>query len=743
MAALPEYNRNGSVETGTTGPVATAAAFSSGGLDESTGRQFMGATLGVSEALDRRRRQDDAAWAVNTASQAQLFWTTHMEDLKKKAGSGAGDFTKNVSDEYSKFMENYLDGAPSGESQLMLRDHLNRIGEQVIGHASAFEDQERQKKFMLDAGNYLDNNMAIVALDPTKAPEKAKEAQAFINAMHDRIPASELDSMKNKASDELYFTAMQSLATTDPKGLLKSMQAGEWNGKVSGPRFSSMLEHVRNQVAEGDYLGQVQQGELIKSNLAEYENNGDIFKLTKPDFTVFGKHAQAKEYEYSMDLRASGAMYGRNRILREGSPQQIQNLMEDMAKPPEKPFVPGGDGLPEDVMDKLNHATMVEYKRQMELRQNHPADAGLQDPGVMKAFTAWQDASSSNDPDVKASLPALRANYFNKTMAAQIYMGVAPTQVQFATQGMALSAATRINNLTDKTQLEMTLKNLSEQYGEHWGSLLNQMNRLPDDKRPPAMVSVLAANVGQPYFGVLMKTMHTPTNDLKDLVTKFGGKDKEFDASMEGQPGIQALRSSMTTMNGNDQSKGLDEYLQSIKQVAMQLYVDKKASSEAQAVQIATKMLVNNTVGEVNGVSYLAPRNFATNGSDYTKNDAMRLNFNLRSMITHQANLSPDKMNLAQFSIPAGLDKEAQAKPVRRMILNNSFWHANQDGRTMSLWVKPDLSVVKDPAKQGGPFMLLGKDGYPITVDCDKYATQVLSYGNKTSGGQSSPPAEN
>lgn len=714
MAKLDTYQRTGSIETGSTGPQASADAFN-GGLDERTGKQFMGAALQAADVLDKRRREDDAVWANSVAMKSELHWQEYM--IKAQTGPDAGKpgFSLKIQEEYEKYMQETIESAPTQSTQTYLMSHLGNLGQKVQGQALTFEAQERLAARTNEMSTAIDAATALASRAGSfeEAEKLAQGQMEMVSGISGLQPHQKL-ALGNQAK-EIYKGWLVGQGEQDPRGVLQTIEEGKLDGKVDGGWLAGYMTHLRSKADQLDAITGMNNANA-KKNLSLYrQTNGKNPNWYTPpkDSKGLAKASAQEQYDYEM-------YHGRQYILN-NEPKNIDVYVRSLEQAGKS--------------DQAQQLAMFADK-QLKMLNIDPGGAAMADSSVEGAYQEFQLAAQAaqGDKEKLAAADALRQKYVQLSSANQVARGVPTTRVNPVPLSDSAKYATQISKMAlenpDATQ--SVFQQIENEWGDQYMNVVRgmQSDKLPENVRLPDAYSIVAVKKGKPEAANFIMSLATKDKDINDFVKTSGYKEDDFSKAV-GENSV--MRNLSLAINASGNRMGVSSsYNRAIERYSKYLMQRGLASKPSEAVAKAANSIFANEfhIGDLNGVKYAIPA-ADSNRIPYTENDVRRIQHRLDSIHTEIINSEPGQFNLDQFGGgDSRIKPEDRHYGVMRQLAKNAQWINTSDGRGVELYWdttgKGDLVQVND------------KNGKPIFESFDDLAYQPwLSEG--LSSGPSGP----
>jgi hypothetical protein len=263
----------------------------------------------VGESLAKVQQSDAASYTLNALSKAQAQWHQHLQDSMQSAAPGAPGFTKQISDDYGKFVDDQVKNAPRGPAQRYLQSHLTELGGQLTQTAMLFEAKQRQDnniniaaKSVDDAGNELMNNPGVFG-------ERLAQRRELINGLN--MDPDIKQKLQDHATQTLAKFATMGDIEKDPYGAMKDLASATpqklYTQALTPELKQQMLDHadrmLHQRVADGERLEQMQAKDQEKA--AESIMSQGLTMSTQGKLTtawVVANHALLKPSQYEFML---------------------------------------------------------------------------------------------------------------------------------------------------------------------------------------------------------------------------------------------------------------------------------------------------------------------------------------------------------------------------------------------------------------------------------------------------------
>lgn len=770
MARIPTYVASESAQTGAVQQEAPLSVFGSG---KGEGMERAGqALMGVGELLDKRRREQEAIWADNVVTNAEIEWNRKMQELQTSAGPGAVGFTGTVARYWDKFQADTLKSAPTGSSSNLLRSSLNNMRQRVTNHAQVFEAQERVAKQIDDVEYNVSQKMALAALDPTQTDELMRTAGIAVSTVNGLTSPSKAADMSRRAKEGIYAASIEGqMARGDSRGALERLTAKDEKGNVEavkylgGAKYVSLLNEAQSRAAHATAFDVAEGKKDFEDNLALIADG----KTPRTGFSVPGiaqrvTGANKDQFDVvhkSMATQVTGAYwtaFGREQLRGKSEVERAAVLAQMSAKPEDVPF---RGRLPAEGLDPATgvQIQLLDYKYASELHKdlvawNRADVAGMQadpasyfsttNPEVGRAYQSAASAASSYNTAKSSGttgreLAVLEAQTHNafqsaikSNLLAQERAGI-PTALQ---QVLPLSRAATINQEILSGRIDGIVpyfQQMQAEYGDDYyeKALHGLMNpALKGDALDPVYAEVGMTWRQTGATRLVLEALRARQKDPKAFAETYPTKAEEEAATQALYTEDYRNFLQATSVNGG----GLPfqrAKLETAKLLMFQFQREAGSSNVTGAARKAATLKFTDYAhyleqdgGHMLAVPKLSSQGQPIEGFSWTREltpgiaaggNMDMVQYNLRNLQTLYADWPAEKFSDEHFaSANPHLSAEQRSKIFNEALRSNSFWVTN--GKNAELWIEGGA---------GEDFPVKLKNGNVVS-----YSFDALAFGN-------------
>lgn len=510
MARIPVYQQGVSARQGLgPGPTGNRPIAVGGGavLGQVAGDLAqVGANLQTT--LERKDREDAAAWSAEQLGSARLHWTQQQIDREQNAPAGAKDYTGTLTKDFDSYAENLLMSAPNEEARGYLRERLTAMKTDIVGRGMQFEARSRLNDRVDKIGKGIDQSRIAVDLDPSQFQSALAENIATLDALD--IPEQSKVKLRDKAVQDISFAAVSSRLRSQPQQVLAQLKSENGGGAADVAMLNADNRIQLRNAAEAE----------MKRREAEARQAAAISRA-EMGFRVqdaTAAYMQGLQFDNPPSAGELRATYG---------PERGQQVFESMSKAQQY-----GVGVKE-------YATLPISERPQFLNERAPAVAGVATEGFAedaKLFgkmlsdvqdldkqlvkdgagyaikyapevnTAWQAVMAADDP---STAQAAYQAYAEAVKGEQARLGVPQPTVIPASYAAHIAAAFKDPANAGPRQIQM-IEEMKTNWGQHFPDVFKQVaGQLPDS------VKIIGSGVDRDTATLLSGIAPVKTEELK------------------------------------------------------------------------------------------------------------------------------------------------------------------------------------------------------------------------------------
>lgn len=510
MARIPVYQQGVSARQGLgPGPTGNRPIAVGGGavLGQVAGDLAqVGANLQTT--LERKDREDAAAWSAEQLGNARLHWTQQQIDREQNAPAGAKDYTGTLTKDFDSYADNLLMSAPNEEARGYLRERLTAMKTDIVGRGMQFEARSRLNDRVDKIGKGIDQSRIAVDLDPSQFQSALAENIATLDALD--IPEQSKVKLRDKAVQDISFAAVSSRLRSQPQQVLAQLKSENGGGASDVAMLNADNRIQLRNAAEAE----------MKRREAEARQAAAISRA-EMGFRVqdaTAAYMQGLQFDNPPSAGELRATYG---------PERGQQIFDSMSKAQQY-----GVGVKE-------YATLPISERPKFLNERVPAVAGVATEGFAedaKLFgkmlsdvqdldkqlvkdgagyaikyapevnTAWQAVMAADDP---STAQAAYQAYAEAVKGEQARLGVPQPTVIPASYAAHIAAAFKDPANAGPRQIQM-IEEMKTNWGQHFPDVFKQVaGQLPDS------VKIIGSGVDRDTATLLSGIAPVKTDELK------------------------------------------------------------------------------------------------------------------------------------------------------------------------------------------------------------------------------------
>lgn len=624
MARIPVYQQGVSARQGL-GPGPTGnrpIAVGNGAVLGQVAGDLAQVGANLQTTLERKDREDAAAWSAEQLGNARLHWTQQQIDREQNAPAGAKDYTGTLTKDFDSYADNLLMSAPNEEARGYLRERLTAMKTDIVGRGMQFEARSRLNDRVDKIGKGIDQSRIAVDLDPSQFQSALAENIATLDALD--IPEQSKVKLRDKAVQDISFAAVSSRLRSQPQQVLAQLKSENGGGAADVAMLNADNRIQLRNAAEAE----------MKRREAEARQAAAISRA-EMGFRVqdaTAAYMQGLQFDNPPSAGELRAAYG---------PERGQQVFESMSKAQQY-----GVGVKE-------YATLPISDRPQFLNERAPAVAGVATEGFAedaKLFgkmlsdvqdldkqlvkdgagyaikyapevnTAWQAVMAADDP---STAQAAYQAYAEAVKGEQARLGVPQPTVIPASYAAHIAAAFKDPANAGPRQIQM-IEEMQNNWGQHFPDVFKQVaGQLPDsvkiigsgvDRDTATLLSGIApVKTEELKAPIPSSDVNLMTNSLQEAMAPFG---RTFAA--QGQNGSttfasvfnEAYRGALAQMaqgkSANDAAEDMAKRLTANYQIDGSLRVPNKYDIDS--VQEGVQAIVSNikasdlSLSEVKGV---------------------------------------------------------------------------------------------------------------------------------------------
>lgn len=510
MARIPVYQQGVSARQGL-GPGPTGnrpIAVGSGAVLGQVAGDLAQVGANLQTTLERKDREDAAAWSAEQLGNARLHWTQQQIDREQNAPAGAKDYTGTLTKDFDSYADNLLMSAPNEEARGYLRERLTAMKTDIVGRGMQFEARSRLNDRVDKISKGIDQSRIAVDLDPSQFQSALAENIATLDALD--IPEQSKVKLRDKAVQDISFAAVSSRLRSQPQQVLAQLKSENGGGAADVAMLNADNRIQLRNAAEAE----------MKRREAEARQAAAISRA-EMGFRVqdaTAAYMQGLQFDNPPSAGELRATYG---------PERGQQIFESMSKAQQY-----GVGVKE-------YATLPISERPKFLNERAPAVAGVATEGFAedaKLFgkmlsdvqdldkqlvkdgagyaikyapevnTAWQAVMAADDP---STAQAAYQAYAEAVKGEQARLGVPQPTVIPASYAAHIAAAFKDPANAGPRQIQM-IEEMKTNWGQHFPDVFKQVaGQLPDS------VKIIGSGVDRDTATLLSGIAPVKTDELK------------------------------------------------------------------------------------------------------------------------------------------------------------------------------------------------------------------------------------
>jgi len=478
---------------------------------------------------------------------------------------------------------------------------------------------DRRARKTVDTVNKYAN---IVNSNPGQFESALDDVDAMIDAAG--LPLDVADKQKSTARAALARSAVYGQMETNPGGVLKQLQGGQWDDYLDNDVKISAVNAAQSEIKRRESEAKA------NAAMSRAENFQDAADLAQSDLMsrrMTGKSVDAaglatiragftdKQWDkYQSAAAKMDATFKVTGDMRSQSYAEIQQTLEKS-----KPKLAADGTAPHDYADQVTAHNEAQKIANDILRDRKADPASAARDAFPDVALAWdQQGANAEDPG------HLRVA-IKKTLAAQTAMGIAPDRQKPLPAQMAASIAGTIRS-APPTEAAKALKAYADQFGANWSKVYGQIAPQLDPN------SAAAATLSPNMAAVLLETSRTsgstgkPGSGLDDLRRTLGvaaSGANSITAIIAEDGDFEDFRRAMSR-KGRGGNVGI-AWSQAAETLALGIMQREGVSKEA-AAQTAIKELVGSkyNFGRVNSVPFVTPKRVDADAAEASARQIMQ-----------------------------------------------------------------------------------------------------------------------
>lgn len=626
-----------------------AGAFQSG-LQPAAANSLAGAANTISEALTKRKQEEEQMWVMNSMAKAQKEWMENMEKRKAAAGDGAPNFTPNLIKDFDQYVSQATANAPTGTAQKALESNLKNLGLGLERQALGFESQERLSYIVRQNAMRIDNDSMIVYRNPEALNDMLGNNETCAGILSKRLSPSEGARVKLAGSTQLITAAMQSYGDNNPQAGIDLIDSGKLDGKIDGNQLINMRQMLINKKGTVDGVQKFYAQQDAEKMVYNLEHGAPLPENMTPENIaqrMGGTPDQIKVNTLKLQKQAqiSNEIGKSSQVVRFGTPEDVFSVLEN-----HKPYPnTAGSAEPRLIQDQNGNIVPSLLTPQDEesiyaglVKMNNERIKGLSEDSMGYAMEEPSLAKKFENANISDN-PQDLIDAINEGISSQIRMGVPPQDVKPIRLSDQIAIANSLKTLKpDEFQNYIGQQRVkyggNEAGGGYFDKILNSVLALPKDKAPDARYIFAAKNSGNPAaVSTILETIHETNQDPEKISKILNAQKKDgfdpkgdidnlvFDQSSQAS----SIASSLVPTMGVDFGVKMQNLTRDVAQL---LYYKKEAPTPEDAYEMANSFVVNSMfsgTGKTNTREYPIPKNSEKTGKPYTEEEQLRLKANL------------------------------------------------------------------------------------------------------------------
>lgn len=192
-------------------------------IPERSGASIGSAVSDLGNATARVAQSEGANYAAQALGDAQQKWTQELVQRQQSAPAGAPNFAGGVMQDYTKYVQDTVKGAPNGEAGNFLQQRLNAFGTQLFEKSAIFEAQQRQDHNVSVAQQSIDSAGSELMTSPENFTTRLAERRELIGAMN--MDGNVREKLVDQATQSMARAATLGAITKDPYTAINELQS--------------------------------------------------------------------------------------------------------------------------------------------------------------------------------------------------------------------------------------------------------------------------------------------------------------------------------------------------------------------------------------------------------------------------------------------------------------------------------------------------------------------------------------
>ena len=489
---------------------------------------------------------------------------------------------------------------------------------------------------------------------------------------------------------------------------------------ISLPRQTSIKSKIATSRKTHDDLDKAMTAQLLKSNIAQIEETGEpLASYNHKHFEML--HGEDKAFEAELAMSQAMKKFDFKTSITLKRPEEIRNLLEEA-----RPKV----GSPEFAQEQETYDDLQTIaKKQIDLFNDSPFEYSLQDPAVLAAFRAYEDA-----PD-EVKTPYLQ-EVIGRSRLIQAQLKVPPWQFSVTTRRQAKTIAATLNNTED---VEGEILRLSRTYGAYLPDVLRDTSRLPSGERVDPMIDRIFDHIGKDWVSEFGNALRVNERELNLTETQ----KREVATELRDNDLFAQLKESFLSEDPQHPEliEDVNGLFNSIRKYALTMV--NAGEDIRDAVDLTTERVIGSeySFGKANGRTYHISRRYEDqNGREqvFSDNQLSQINEGLRLAIegprffgrpTFRPDLiKPEELDPRQIQLPETFSPEQTTEALSDAVKDYGFWMTSADGNSAVLY-RPGVNGQSAPFRK--------KDGTTVQITFEEASKLIDRWNQKA---DSTPP---
>lgn len=263
MAGIPTYEQrtlaSGVPQVQAAPPNMAGAILQNAGAAES---DYADSDASAQHIIDRKKQQDDAAWAGNQLATSKVDLSEKMQTLQDNAAPGAPGFHDAWNKTFKEYSDQAVKDAPSPDAANYLQQKLTQYQAQLAPEAMRFEVGSRTALRIGNAKSAVDTSRNQANSHPDQFPQLLGDSLAMINALD--VPEKDRQALIQQTTQGLSKSALLGMADNNPSDTITQLDSGKWD-KFVDPDARAQIVSYSKQVIHAQVAEAKQQAALAKA----------------------------------------------------------------------------------------------------------------------------------------------------------------------------------------------------------------------------------------------------------------------------------------------------------------------------------------------------------------------------------------------------------------------------------------------------------------------------------------------